>query len=199
MSLIMDVLNKAKQENLEGERTSEGRAIVSPEVLVEDRMAVAVETERETLPQIDETEFVKDNLAPEETDTESSSSDPSLISQLLPLTSILVIALVVFCVAGFLISKLWFGNSPDRVPVKSVTVPAVEAPSYPPPVPKPAVPKKGLHLEGVILDGKEPYSIINGKILKAGDYLADKQVMAIQRSAVTLMNSEGESFLLKMK
>ena len=55
-------------------------------------------------------------------------------------------------------------------------------------------------LEGILLEeGAEPYCLIDGEIFKVGDYHADKQIVAITRRNVKLINSQGESFLLKMK
>jgi len=56
--------------------------------------------------------------------------------------------------------------------------------------------EKPLILEGLVLDGYEPYCLIQGKILKVGDWLDDKKVVAITSEGVTLNVSTGDIVFL---
>ena len=56
----------------------------------------------------------------------------------------------------------------------------------------------GFKLEGIVFDNYEAYAVINKNIVRENDQIADKVVLEIRESEVTLQSSEGEISVLKI-
>jgi len=54
-----------------------------------------------------------------------------------------------------------------------------------------------LRLDGIVFDGADSYAIINKKIVKQGDRIADKEVREVRESEVLLRSDDGSFIKLK--
>lgn len=54
-----------------------------------------------------------------------------------------------------------------------------------------------LRLDGIVFDGVDSYAIINKKIVKKGDWVADKEVREVRENEVLLRSDDGSFIKLK--
>ncbi|MFZ5802672.1 MAG: hypothetical protein ACOY3K_06155 [Candidatus Omnitrophota bacterium] len=54
-----------------------------------------------------------------------------------------------------------------------------------------------LELQGIVFSSENPYAIIDGKIVKKGDAIADNKIVEISQDAVVLEDGQGERQTLK--
>lgn len=167
MSLIIDALNKAKEEAAK-KNTAAALQAADSEVDREIRVYTSFETKKE--------------------EEQDSKKDFSKIFILL-LWGLLAAGLI----AGIL--GVWmFSVRSQSLPEKSLQVLPSPAPALFESKPVTEDSWSPINLEGIFMDGKDPVCLVDGKILHQGDVWKGKKVLEITESAVIFEGVGGGVF-----
>jgi hypothetical protein len=194
MSLIMDVLHKAKPVRAKGgafhdEKTAE-------EILDRASEVLSAETAGELPPALDTSTgvppFLKERLqrSTRKIPAPKRKSPSLILPYLIIAAGVAGVVLVLALFPSFFSLKLKSKSGLPPIMTPHAVKKASPASGAPASAEKP-------ELQGVVLDDKEPLCLINGNILKKGETWQGKKITSISAEGVTLTDPEGKTLFIK--